>query len=198
MKKKGFTIIELMMVIAILAVLLGIVTTAVTASMRKARERRTQSMKLTLQNGIAAYKVSKKHEWPGKLEEWAKDPPGKGTLGYLSNGDYDIVMQKLLEASSGKTEASRVLDPVGLLVMRAGDPDGRSGGRDYREAIKKNGKYGKQMSSKEMTVVYSSADGGRAYRYVIEYNTESDSVTVMTQGEFNSKYSNWNGGERWH
>ena len=56
--KKGFTIIELLMVVAILAVLLGIVTTAATASIRQARERRTQAMKQTLQNGIAAYRMN--------------------------------------------------------------------------------------------------------------------------------------------
>ena len=49
-----------------------------------------------------------------------------------------------------------------------------------------------------MTVVYQDAGSGRAYRFVIEYNTESDEVTVMTQGEYNGKYNpNWNGGEKW-
>ena len=62
--KKGFTIVELLMVVAILAVLLGIVTTAATASIRQARERRTQAVKQTLQNGIAAYRA-RKDEWPG-------------------------------------------------------------------------------------------------------------------------------------
>ena len=178
MKKKGFTIIELMIVIAILAVLLGIITTVATASIRKGRERRRQAMRETLQNGIAAYQ-ERKDEWPGKLEEWAKDPPrGKGTVITLETKDYDEVVQELLKVSAGKSPQNRVLDPVGLLVMRSSENNGSSAGRDYREVVKKNGKYGKRMSVKDMTIVYPNVDNGKAYRYVIKYNTLSDSVTV--------------------
>jgi prepilin-type N-terminal cleavage/methylation domain-containing protein len=198
MKKKGFTLVELMMVIAILAVLLGIITTAAMASIRKARERRTQASKLTLQNGIAAYKASRKHEWPGRIEDWASEANHNGKLGYLSNGDYDKVVQELLKVSAGKGAKNRVLDPVGLLVMNASNQDGSRSSVDYRSAATKKGKYGKRMSAREMTVVYQDAGSGRAYRFVIEYNTESDEVTVMTQGEYNGKYNpNWNGGEKW-
>ena len=201
--KKGFTIVELLMVVAIIAVLLGIVTTAATASIRQARERRTSAMKQTLQNGIAAYRQLK-DEWPGKLEDWAEQSH-EGTLGYLSNGDYDKVVQALLKISAGKSARNRVMDPVGLLVMNATGKDGSSGGMDYRAVATKNHKYAKRMSSAEMTVVYPQKENGNVYRYVIEYNTESDSVTVMTQGEFHNKWAKisgdynkwWKGGETW-
>ena len=85
--------------------------------------------------------------------------------------------------------------------LRTGTVDNQDGSRssvDYRSAATKKGKYGKRMSAREMTVVYQDAGSGRAYRFVIEYNTESDEVTVMTQGEYNGKYNpNWNGGEKW-
>ena len=194
--KRGFTIIELLMVVAILAVLLGIVTTAATASIRQARERRTQAVKQTLQNGIAAYRA-RKDEWPGKLEKWAEQE-NDGTLGYLSNGDYDKVMQELLKMSAGKAARNRVMDPVGLLVMSASIADGKSGGMDYRAVATKNHKYAKRMSSSEMTVVYPNKETGRAYRYIIEYNTESDEVTVMTRSDFSDKTGRgWTGGEVW-
>ena len=80
MRKKGFTIIELLMVVAILATLLGIITTAVFASIRQARDRRTQAMRQTIQNGIAAYRQLK-DRWPGDLEDLARDPPpSRGTV----------------------------------------------------------------------------------------------------------------------
>ena len=151
--KKGFTIIELMMVVAILAVLLGIVTTAATASIHQARDRRAQAMKQALQGGIAAYKARRK-EWPGKLEDWAARPGNDGTLGYLSNGDYDNVVQELLRLSAGKAAQNRVLDPVGLLVIGASEPDGISSCQEYRAVATKNHKYAKRMSSNEMTVIY--------------------------------------------
>ena len=195
--KKGFTLVELMMVVAILAVLLGIVTTAATASIRQSRERQAQAMKHTLQNGIATYKV-RKDKWPGKLENWAKQQ-NRDTLGYLSNGDYDNVMHELLKASSGKSAKSRVMDPVGLMVLASGDMDGKFNAMDYRSVTTKNNKYAKRMEPNEMTVVYPRKDTGKAYRYVLEYNTQSDEVTVMTQGEYQSKHnSSWNGGEQWH
>ena len=59
MRKKGFTIIELLMVVAIMATLLGIITTAVFSSLRQARDRRAEAMRQTIQNGIAAYRQIK-------------------------------------------------------------------------------------------------------------------------------------------
>ena len=173
MKKRGFTLIELMIVIAILAVLLGIITTAAMGSIRKARERRTQAMMQSLQNGIAAYR-GRMDKWPGKLEDLAKDLPENTTAYQLKDDEYDNVMQELLRVSGGKDARNRVLDPAGLLVMRVGST--RAG--EYRELVKKNGKYGKRVSLKEMTVVYTSSDDGKAKRYHIIYHTESDSVTV--------------------
>ena len=195
--KKGFTLVELMMVVAILAVLLGIVTTAATASIRQSRERQAQAMKQTLKNGIAAYKV-RRGKWPGKLEEWANQE-NQETLGYLSNPDYDNLIHELLRASSGKSAKSRVMDPVGLAVMPTGGADGKLNCMDYRSVTTKNNKHSKRMEPNEMTVVYPRKDTGKAYRYVIEFNPQSEEVTVMTQGEYNNKYSpDWSGGEAWH
>ena len=194
--KKGFTIIELLTVIAILAVLLGIVTTAATASIRQSRARQAQAIKQTLQNGIAAFKV-RQGEWPGKLEKWAEQVH-QGTVGYLSRGDYDEAVQDVLKKSTGKNAKNRVLDPVGLTVIPVGVDDGKIGCMDFREVSTKNNKHAKRMEPHEMTVVYPSTDTGRAYRYVIEYNTETDEVTVMTRGDYTSKTGdNWTGGEVW-
>ena len=194
--KRGFTIIELLMVIAILAVLLGIITTAATASIRQSRDRQAQAMKQTLQNGITAYRV-RKDKWPEKLEKWA-DQEHDGTLGYLSRSDYDKVIQEILRVSTGRNAKNRVLDPVGLAVIPASESDGKIGCMDFRTVTTKNNKHAKRMEYNEMTVVYPKTDTGRAYRYVIEYNAESDEVTVMTQGDYTSKTGdNWTGGEVW-
>ena len=194
--KKGFTIIELLMVVAILAVLLGIITTAATASIRQSRDRQAQAMKQTLQNGIAAYRV-RKDKWPEKLEKWA-DQEHDGTLGYLSRSDYDKVIQEILRVSTGRNAKNRVMDPVGLTVISASENDDKVGCMDFRSVTTKNNKHAKRMEYNEMTVVYPRTDTGRAYRYVIEYNAESDEVTVMTQGDYTSKTGdNWTGGEVW-
>ena len=43
MTKKGFTIVELVMVIAILGILLGIVTSVAAGSIREARKRKAEA-----------------------------------------------------------------------------------------------------------------------------------------------------------
>ena len=101
MRKKGFTIIELLMVVAIMATLLGIITTAVFSSLRQARDRRAEAMRQTIQNGIAAYRQLK-DKWPGELETLAGNPPeSRGTVITLNTGEYDSVVQELLKVSVG-------------------------------------------------------------------------------------------------
>ena len=199
--KRGFTIIELLMVVAILAVLLGIITTAATASIRQSREQQTRAVKLILQNGIAAYKA-RKDEWPGKLDEW-KDKSHDGTVGYLSKGDYDEVVQEVLRVSTGKYAKNRVMNPVGLTVMDVSQDDNTTGCVDFRSVNTKNNRHVKQLEYNEVTVVYPKKDTGKAYRYVIEYNAETEDVSVMTQEEFNAMadrndWDHWNRSEVWH
>ena len=177
MRKKGFTIIELLMVVAIMATLLGIITTAVFSSLRQARDRRAEAMRQTIQNGIAAYRQLK-DKWPGMLETLAGNPPeSRGTVITLNTGEYDSVVQELLKVSVGKTVKNRVMDPVGLLIMQRGGKEGSSSAVEFRAAAQKNGPYAKRMSTGEMTLVYQGGNG-KAYRYKIDYNTEADSVTV--------------------
>ena len=180
MKKRGFTIIELLMVVTILATLMGIITTAVFASLRQARGRRADAMRQTLQNGIIAYRQLK-DEWPGDLEKLANKPPSnRGTVITLTTDEYDSVVEDLLKVSMGKSAKNRVMDPIGMLVMGKNGSEGKSSGVDYRSAAQKNGPYAKRMSSSEMTIVYQGGNG-KARRFKIAYNTEADSVTVSTQ-----------------
>ena len=98
------------------------------------------------------------------------------------------------------------MDPVGLSVVPASAVDGKIGCMDFRAVTTKNNKHAKRMEYNEMTVVYPATDTGLAYRFVIEYNTESDEVTVMTRGDYHSKVEAltgknnvyWDGGERWY
>ena len=139
----------------------------------------------------------RKDKWPGKLEKWA-DQEHKGTVGYLAKNDYDEVMQELLKSSTGRNAKNRVLDPVGLSVISVSDGDGKVGCMDFRTVTTKNNKHAKRMEPNEMTVVYPRTSDGKALRYVIEYNSESDEVTVMTQQDFTDKtQDNWTGSEVW-
>ena len=54
-KRNGFTIVEMLMVIGVLAILTGIVTVAATSAIRQARVRRADALANILQNGIATF-----------------------------------------------------------------------------------------------------------------------------------------------
>jgi prepilin-type N-terminal cleavage/methylation domain-containing protein len=61
--KQGFTIVEVLVVIAVLAILMGIVTTAASSAIKQARDRRASAMKVTLQAGLATY-YARENKWP--------------------------------------------------------------------------------------------------------------------------------------
>ena len=167
--RKGFTIVEMLMVVTVVAVLLGIVTTAAMASMRAARQRNAQAMRAIVQGGIDAYH-RQKDEWPGAIEKLAENGEGRA----LTASEYDDVMKELLKESTGSAGNNPVMDPTGLMVMRIGSPDNKTTGIDFRAALTGS----KPLSVDQMTVVYPASDTGRAHRFAIHYNEKSDSVTV--------------------
>ncbi len=183
----GFTIVELLMVIAVLAVLTGIVTTAASAAIRQARERRTTAMKNVLQNGIATY-LAQNGRWPGsKLKDWSDNglPSGK-KMDFLAQPDYDDMVKELLNVSVGPSATSPVLDPGGMIVAENSISESvNTYGLDYRTATAKNKKRGKTISVRSMTFGYAESSKGYFRRFVVQYNAETDSVTVMTRQEFN-------------
>ena len=137
-KRSGFTIVEMLVVIAILGVLVGIVTTASGSAIRQARVKRCAAMRTVLQAGLATY-YAQKGEWPGKLKNWSE----KGTAGgklrvdYLSETEADAVFQELVTES---LRGSPMLDVTGLFVAdvsAVGSDSSKSKvhGRDFRAAL---------------------------------------------------------------
>ena len=64
--KRGFTIVELLMVIGIISVLLTIVTYASLGSLRAMRMQRAEAGKRIIQQGLATYYAHKGY-WPGEI-----------------------------------------------------------------------------------------------------------------------------------
>ena len=163
----GFTIVEMLMVIGILAVLMGIVTTAASAAIRQARERRTEASKQIIQSGIASYLAQKNH-WPpkgGQLQDWADNGLGSGKrVDFLSADQYDKMMYELAKVSVGSRQASPVMDFNGVVVATrtaASKAGGR--GQNFSEAIKKNKKHGSTIKLGDM--VFGYQERYAEYRY---------------------------------
>ena len=60
MRRRGFTIVEMLMVIAVLGILLGIVTTAASSAIRQARVKRAEAMRTVLNDELRKDLIS---EW---------------------------------------------------------------------------------------------------------------------------------------
>ncbi len=186
MHKRGFTIVEMLMVIGILAVLLGIITTASSTAIRQARVKRMEAMRTVLQAGLATY-YTQKGVWPGALKSWCDNGPGnaKTRVDYLSDTQADAVFQELARES---VRGSQMLDVTGLFVARASQAGSNAknvDGMDFRAAMTKTNKRGK-IPINQLAFGYATKTTGKFRRYIIKYNFETDSCTVLTQNEGDS------------
>ena len=195
-KKRGFTIVEMLMVIGVLAVLTGIVATAATSVIRKSRERKTDALRIALQTGIATF-YQQKGYWPpkdtGKLHDWAtkgldsKDVNGESHVAQLDEKDYDELMQALVLLCLNGS-GNPVMDVSGFTATRQSatkktDNDGNPTcfGEEVRSWVAKQrakDSRGSTPKAKELTFGYSNSEKGYFRRFRIYYNADSDSVTV--------------------
>ena len=201
-RRNGFTIIEMLVVIAILAVLLGIVGTAATAAVRNARVKRADAMKRAWQGAITSYNAQK-GKWPGSLETIAEN--SNKMVVDLSDGELNSVFQAI--AKESMEQANPLIDVSALYVCRNSSVKGCndlhdesrphneleenacssctknhfcgnlncSGGLDFNKARAS----GVGISS--MAFGYPGKYHGKFRRYYIRYNTQTDSVTVGTR-----------------
>ena len=199
--KKGFTIVEMLMVIAVLAVLTGIVATAATAVIHKARVRKNEALRAALQTGIATF-YQQNGYWPpersGRLQDWANNgldasarnrkwSDGEG-VACLETDEYDALMRALVVRCLNAS-GNPIMDVSGFTATRTSAANGQKDkdenpkcyGEEVRSwAAKKRAKNsrGSAPESSELTFGYSNSEKGYFRRFVICYNADSDSVTV--------------------
>ena len=198
--KSGFTIVEMLMVVAVLAVLTGIVGTAASSAIRQARNRRTTALRQLVEVGIATY-YAQKGWWPpkgGKLDKWSQNGVDQGdknraeaesrsgrqrkALPRLEDNDYDRLMSEIVSVSVKGSGAVPVMDPMGLIVAPSSAASRKTTyGQEFRDAIKKKRKHGSTLTLSEMAFGYQESSRGYFRRFHIFYNEESDSVSVDTQ-----------------
>lgn len=177
MRRRGFTIVELLMVIAIIAVLSTIVTTAAMSAMRSSREKRTEAMRIALQSAIATYHAQDSNEkWPGAIENLAE----KAQSDVLSESQAQSVFQEIVKKSIGATGLKNpLIDPTGLFVARSGISDGKGTGVGFTEALK-GGPHRQKIGVSQMAFGYQGKMTGTFHRFNIIYNAKTDSVKVST------------------
>ena len=186
--RRGFTIIELVMVIAILGILLGIVTTAASNSIKQARKRKADACCKIVQAGLETY-YSQHGYWPGGIEDKLENDTRQNEEGSGGNNDPDVCvldpqdLQKmmrdiLLEYKKGNP----CLDISGLFVSRCKNYP-KSLGMDFMTAIHgtKKEKNGQRMSSSEMYFGYPESEHGYFRHFKVIYSRPTDQMKVSTQ-----------------
>ena len=78
--KSGFTIVEMLVVVAIIAILAGAITMGVNGMFYKSRVGRAKSMRAMLQSGIETF-YARTGEWPSPIKDIAEnDSSGKDVV----------------------------------------------------------------------------------------------------------------------
>lgn len=187
--RRGFTIIELVMVIAILGILLGIVTTAASNSIKQARSRKAEACCRVVQAGFETY-YSQKGHWPGgveskitgdKMNSEGHNNNTDSDVYELDPGDVDDMMRDILTEYK---KGNPCLDISGLFVSRhQGNRGSRDLGMDFMTAIRgtKKEKNGQRMSSSEMHFGYPESEHGYFRHFKVVYSKPTDQMKVSKQ-----------------
>ena len=195
----AFTIVELLVVVAIIGILLGIVVTAVTGSMKTARRNRADAMCSALEQAIATYHVQE-GKWPGAIEIKAGHISDKPKYTFTAN-EGDVILSEIVDRSVGENASRPLIDVSALFVAdkgrvrgdgcfdNHGDKAQNSGrkssycgdqhciaGMNYTEAVR-----GGKLSKGNMAYGWQGVKNGKFCRFWITYNAMTDSVSVSRQ-----------------
>ena len=205
--RRAFTIVELLVVIAIIGVLLGIVTTAATASVKNARSRRADAMGRALEQAIAAY-YAQEGKWPGPIES-KSGSMGNKTKYTFSGSEGDQIIREIVHKSVGASASRPLIDASALFVANSqrvrGDGcfDVHSDrscsaycgnqrcvtGVDFSLASRKDSKVHIPLTS--MAFGWQGRTNGKFCRFWITYNSQTDSVSVSRKHPEKSYPANW-------
>ena len=189
--KRAFTIIEMMMVLGIIGVLLGIVATAASSSMKQARSRKAEACCMILQQGLATY-YAQFARWPGSIgNRIASDSLGtrsneEGTRNQSDPDKYiltaeeidDMVRELIKEAKKGNP----LCDISGFFVSRStGEPGDKGLGLEFMQAIRGTKSSRRKMSVSEMHFGYPETDHGYFRRFRVVYSIPTDEMKVSQQ-----------------
>ena len=193
--KRGFTIVELMMVAGVIVVLMGIVTTAASQSIRASRSRRAEALCSLVLAGFNAY-YAQYDKWPGSIgERIASGSIGtqgnrEGEDGTSDNDKYVLSGSEVRDCVKALVDETKkgtpVMDVSGLYVSRfdgemSGDRVKKAAGMDFMSAIHGTRTSQRKMTTSEMYYGYPDTATGYFLRFKIVYSIPTDTFTVSKQ-----------------
>ena len=192
----AFTIVELLVVLGVIAVLMGIVTTAASESIKASRSRRADALCTLVQSGLAAY-YAQHDEWPISF----KGKSNSNSEGANNNSDDDKyvltgteVRQCVKALVDEAKRGNPLMDISGLGVSRSnGEPANpgvamggganhsvaqRGYGMSFMDAVRGTKWSKKKMKTAEMYFGYPDANTGSFLRFKMVYSISADQLTV--------------------
>lgn len=190
MRRRGFTLVELMMVVGIISILLTVVVSSVSSSMKAARSRRASAICSAVQAGLATY-YAQNDEWPDPLAGKVRNGNFGGSNDEGANGYNDADMY-VLQASEVRSMVKALVDEAkngnplmdisALFVSRdPGEKGGKGYGMDFFTAVRGDKRSKKKMNSGEMYFGYPDPSTGRFRRLKMVYSIPADQLTVSVQ-----------------
>lgn len=177
------------MVIGIIAILTGIVTTAASESLKGARKRRADTVIALVQSGLAAY-YAQNDEWPisfkGKTGNHKKSGNDIDANQYdLTEGDVRNCVAKVVESTK---QGNPLIDVSGLWVAAKSEyKDGSSNsarGMDFMTAIHGDRKSARKLKLDNMVFGYPEESSGRFVRFGMGYSIAADQLLVGRRGDY--------------
>lgn len=186
MKRKGFTLIELMAVVAIIGVLLGMVMSVAANSIKISRKQKTEAICKIVTQGILTYR-EQKDEWPGSFTGTGSKSNTDGVNNrnnpdrlHLEPDQVRAMIKDIVEETVMK--GNPLLDVSGLFVSRdPGDENGRSYGLDFRDAVHGTKESPVKMKIAEMYYGYPEENYGYFRHLNMVYSRPTDSMEVTKQ-----------------
>ena len=205
--RSGFTIVELLVVVAIIGVLLGIVTTAATSSVKNGRTRRAEAMARALEQAIAAY-YAQEGKWPDAIESRSSNMGNKIKYTFSAT-EGDQILRDVVRKSVGSSASRPLVDATALFVANAGRVRGDGcfdvhgdrnstaycgdqrcvTGVDFALASKKDSKVHIPLSN--MAFGWQGRTNGKFCRFWITYNSQTDTVKVTRKHPEKTYPSDW-------
>lgn len=192
----AFTIVELLVVLGVIAVLMGIVTTAASESIKASRSRRADALCTLVQSGLAAY-YAQHDEWPISF----KGKSNSNSEGANNNSDDDKyvltgteVRQCVKALVDEAKRGNPLMDISGLWVSRSNGEPANTGvamggganhsvaqrgyGMSFMDAVRGTKWSKKKMKTAEMYFGYPDANTGSFLRFKMVYSISADQLTV--------------------
>lgn len=196
--KKAFTIVELLMVIAVISVLMGIVMTATSGSLRASRRDRARALCQTVQVGLSSY-YAQRSKWP--VDSLNNSPAARNAEGPGYRVDpniYALTMKETHDAVRELVEQTKRGNPlIDVSALFVSTDDGKYGqkcwGKDFLQAATIKGmsnakgsggrelNNGRRLTVANMKFGYPEERNAYFRHFKILYSIPGDDLTVSVQ-----------------